>query len=283
MINIGLTGWRDHDTLDPSGTLSRNKLQLYSAHFPVVEVDASFYAIQPLKNYLKWVNDSPANFSFVIKAYQGMTGHLRGESPFQSREEMFDQFIESIQPVVYSGKLKAVLFQYPPWFECKKESVDMLKYTKDKMEDIPVALEFRNQTWFTPEMRDKTLNFMEKEGWIHSICDEPQAGRGSIPIVLHPTHPELTLVRFHGRNVYGWNQNGQANWREVRYLYRYNQEELLEWKENLTALLRSSKEICVLFNNNSGGDAADNAKEMIELLGIQYQGLSARQLDFFQN
>ncbi len=149
------------------------------------------------------------------------------------------------------------------------------------MESLPAALEFRHQSWFTPNMREKTLAFMEREGWIHSVCDEPQAGIGSIPAVLHPTHEELTVVRFHGRNVQGWNRNGQDNWREVRYLYRYSAEELLEWKDNLQRLLENTKQLCVIFNNNSGGHAAANARQLISLLGLDYDGLAPRQLDLF--
>jgi uncharacterized protein YecE (DUF72 family) len=37
----------------------------------------------------------------------------------------------------------------------------------------------------------------------------------------------------------------------------------------------------VLFNNNSGGDAAQNGKQMKELLDIEYKGLTPRQLDLF--
>lgn len=281
MIRIGLTGWGDHHTLYPRGTESRHKLQIYSEHFPVVEVDSSYYAIQSEKNYSKWVDETPASFSFVIKAYQGMTGHTRGEIPFASVKEMFLRFKESIRPVVEAGKLSAILFQYPPWFDCTRENVQVLKYTKEEMGDLPVALEFRNQTWFTEEMRERTLSFMEREGWIHSICDEPQAGIGSVPTVLHPTHSDLTLVRFHGRNAAGWNKTGTANWRDVRYLYNYSLEELKEWQVLIEEILKKSKEVCILFNNNSGGHAAQNAKQMIQLLGIEYSGLAPRQLDLF--
>jgi uncharacterized protein YecE (DUF72 family) len=281
MINIGLTGWGDHDLLYPDGTRSSDKLYVYSGHFPVVEVDASFYAVQPVKNYMKWVQDTPDPFTFVVKAFQGMTGHSRGKIPFDNKKDMFSSFKESLQPLIESKKLKAVLFQYPPWFDCKKDHVEQLRYTKEMMEELPVALEFRNQTWFEPQMREKTLSFMENEGWIHSVCDEPQAGSGSIPTVLHPTHSDVTIVRFHGRNVHGWTNKGQTNWREVRYLYRYNKEELLEWKDRLDILRKGSKEICVLFNNNSGGDAASNAKQLIDILGIDYEGLAPRQLKLF--
>lgn len=149
------------------------------------------------------------------------------------------------------------------------------------MKDVPVALEFRHQSWFVPEMREKTLAFMKREQWIHSICDEPQAGEGSIPTVAVPTDEKLTLVRLHGRNVRGWNQSGNENWREVRYLYRYNEQELKEWAERLRILEQSVREIAVIFNNNSGGDAAANAKQLINLLDIDYQDLAPRQLDLF--
>lgn len=281
MITIGVTGWRDHDILYQGHSGSNDRLKIYSGHFPVVEVDSSFYAHQPQRNYEKWCQETPQNFSFVIKAYQGMTGHQRGESQYKNIGDMFDRFIDSIQPVIAHKKLKAVLFQYPPWFDCRKEHVDILRYTRKKMGDIPVALEFRHQSWFKEGMREKTLAYMEKDGWIHTICDEPQVGEGSIPTVLQPTNQELTLIRLHGRNTYGWLQSNQPNWREVRYLYRYTLEELLEWKEHILQLQKSCREICILFNNNSGGDAARNAKELIQLLGIEYTGLAPRQLELF--
>ncbi|CAG9621079.1 DUF72 domain-containing protein [Sutcliffiella rhizosphaerae] len=282
MIYVGVTGWGDQNSLYTSGISPRDKLKEYGAHFPVVEVDASFYAIQPKQNVEKWVKDTPEGFQFVVKAYQGMTGHQRGEIPFESKEEMFLAFKESIIPYQDAGKLSMVLFQFPPWFECKKENVDYLRWCKIKMGDTKVALEFRNQTWFQPEYYGRTLDFMEKEGWIHSICDEPQAGTGSIPTVLHATTNENTLVRLHGRNVHGWTKSVPGkDWREVRYLYDYNHSELLEWKANLETLTLQSKDIIVLFNNNSGGHAAGNAKQLIELLNIEYTGLAPKQLDLF--
>ncbi len=42
-----------------------------------------------------------------------------------------------------------------------------------------------------------------------------------------------------------------------------------------------SKDVYVIFNNNSGGDAADNAAQFIDMLHIEYEGLAPRQLDLF--
>lgn len=113
------------------------------------------------------------------------------------------------------------------------------------------------------------------------LCDEPQVGEGSVPIVLAATHEEKALIRMHGRNTAAWMKPGGKNWRATRYLYRYNQAELEQWKENILNLQTETKDVFVLFNNNSGGDAAGNAKELIHLLGIQYKGLATRQLDLF--
>jgi uncharacterized protein YecE (DUF72 family) len=281
LIRIGLAGWGDHEDLYRDGVRPQDKLKRYSEHFSVVEVDSSFYAIQPAKNYERWAEVTPPEFGFVVKAYQGMTGHLRGKPAELNTESMFQAFRESIRPLQEAGKLIAALFQFPPWFDCTRTNVATLRRCKQQMADIPVMLEFRHQSWFTEEMRERTLDFMSREGWIHSICDEPQAGPGSVPTVLVPTNDRLTLVRFHGRNVSGWNSSGSPSWRDVRYLYRYNTEELLAWKEQLLELKQSTKEVVVIFNNNSGGDAVSNAKELMSLLGLQPKDLTPRQLDLF--
>ncbi|MBA9026893.1 DUF72 domain-containing protein [Peribacillus huizhouensis] len=282
MIYIGVTGWGDHDSLYGAGVSKRDRLREYGAHFPTVEVDSSFYAVQPKRNSDKWVAETPASFQFVVKAYQGMTGHLRGENRYESKKQMFDAFHASLESYQKANKLAMVLFQFPPWFECNRENVNYLRWCKAEMGDVPIALEFRNQSWFAPGMYEKTLSFMEEEGWIHTVCDEPQAGNGSVPLVLVTTDQTKALVRFHGRNVHGWQKaSGGQDWREVRYLYRYNHEELQQWVSRLRKLEETAKDVYVLFNNNSGGDAADNAKQMIDLLGIEYGGLAPKQLDLF--
>ncbi|MET3699493.1 uncharacterized protein YecE [Bacillus oleivorans] len=283
MIYIGLAGWGDHDSLYPGHITAKGKLKEYASHFPIVEVDASFYAIQKEATVAKWTEDTPDGFRFIVKAYQGITGHNRGELPFSSKEEMVEVFKASLKPYAESNKLAMVLFQFPPWFSCSKDNVTYLRWCREQMGEWPVALEFRHQSWFLPNMREKTLDFMKKEGWIHSICDEPQVGMGSVPAVLTPTHSEKTLIRFHGRNTAGWQKKQDVNWREVRYLYRYSEEELLEWKQYLSELEKTSEDIYVIFNNNSGGDAADNGKMMIELMDLCYEELHDRQLDIFSD
>lgn len=280
MLLVGLAGWGEHSTIYPPGTNVKDKLRAYGIHFPIVEVDTSFYAIPGKERMAQWVNDTPDGFGFIVKAYQGMTGHLRGKTVYANVTEMYSAFRECLEPAIAAGKLRAALFQYPPWFACDGENVRTLRETKKRMEGIPCALEFRHQSWFAPEYQEKTLAFMEEEGWIHSICDEPQAGLGSIPTVLRVTQRDFTLIRMHGRHVSGWNQNGASNWREVRYLYDYNDKELIQWKVWIEQLSQQTQTVGVIFNNNSGGHAAGNAIKLMQLLGLSTPEIP-RQLDLF--
>lgn len=281
-VFVGLAGWGDHDRIYPQGTKAGDKLGEYSSRFPIVELDASFYAVPSPERMRKWSEQTPESFGFIVKAYQGMTGHTRGKIPFEDAKSMFRAFREAAAEMREMGKLNAVLFQYPPWFACERKNVDILRRTREWMDGFPLALEFRHQSWFAGEMRDKTLSFMREEGWIHSVCDEPQAGEGSIPAILEPTREDVTLVRLHGRNVSGWHSSGQPNWREVRYLYRYDENELLEWKRNINKLLESTQNCWVIFNNNSGGDAADNAMQLMKLMDLEVPELPPDQLSLFE-
>lgn len=279
MIKIGLTGWGDHTDLYVSSP--KEKLQDYSAHFPVVELDSAFYAIPSYRNVEKWIKETPNSFQFIVKAYQGITGHLRGESPFDSLEDMFDRYRESIQPFKESGKLSMILVQFPPWFQCKKENVDYLYKVRAELKDFEVAIEFRHQSWYTPAIKDQTIQFLKENHFHHTICDEPQVGEGCVPLIPINTSDKV-LVRLHGRNTYGWiNPGDSEKWREVRYLYDYNKEELFDIQKICEELHTNTKEVVVLFNNNSGGHAAKNAKTFQQMLGIEYEGLAPKQLDLF--
>jgi len=281
MIRVGLTGWGDHPNVYSPTSRKTEKLKDYTGHFRVVELDSTFYAIQPERNIRKWIGETPDDFGFIVKAYQGMTGHHRGRLPYESEEEMFRLFRLSVGPMLEAGKLPMILAQYPPWFDCTKEHVGVLRKMREYLEGLDVAVEFRHQSWYSENYREGTLDFLRKQEFIHSVCDEPQAGEGSIPFVPEATHEDKTLVRLHGRNTAGWTANGRDDkkWREVRYLYDYNDTELTGLAEEISGI--ASKDVFVVFNNNSGGHAAENAKRFMVIAGIETDRPGVQQLDLF--
>lgn len=70
-------------------------------------------------------------------------------------------------------------------------------------------------------------------------------------------------------------------WRDVRYLYDYSREELEDLAQKVKILNQKAKKVYVIFNNNSGGHAAQNAKTYQDILGIDYEGLAPQQLKLF--
>ncbi|PNZ77456.1 DUF72 domain-containing protein [Mammaliicoccus stepanovicii] len=282
MINIGLTGWGDHDSLYEDLTNKKDKLKAYAAHFPIVELDATYYAIQPQRNIEKWIRETPKNFKFVVKIHQALTGHSDVKEFAEDKVELFNLFKDSMMPLKASGKLAMILVQFPPWFDLQTQNINYLRYVREQLKDFTVCIEFRNRSWFQDDVKEYTLEFLTELNFIHSVCDEPQSGEGSIPLINRITH-EIAFVRYHGRNVNGWTKKDMTDqeWRDVRYLYDYNDKELKSLSEKVKILNHKAKEVYVVFNNNSGGHAAQNAKTYQNLLDIQYEGLAPRQLKLF--
>lgn len=281
MIYVGVTGWGDHDLLYTNSEERKHKLSTYAGHFPTVEIDSSFYAIQPVKNYEKWNQETPETFQFVVKVSREMSGHDR--EPKLPLAELFERYRTSVEPLKQAGKLRAVLVQLPPWFDVSKPHLDYLRTIRDELKDYDIAIEFRNPTWFSEAFRERTLAFLTELRFINTICDEPQTKESSIPFVPVVTNPEVAVVRLHGRNTAGWlRKPGMTSqeWRHVRCLYRYSEDELQELAAALKQVDATAKSVYVYFNNNSAGDAVPNAKRLIEILGAEYE-LAPSQISLF--
>ncbi|AXV42849.1 MULTISPECIES: DUF72 domain-containing protein [Staphylococcus] len=282
MINIGLTGWGDHDTLYEDLARKSDKLKTYASHFPIVELDASYYAIQPERNIKKWISETPERFQFVVKIHQALTLHADFRDFSETRQELFDAFKEMLAPLQESHKLAMVLVQFPPWFDCSSQNIKYILYVKQQLQDYPMCVEFRHQSWFNDQFKEETLSFLTEHQIIHAVVDEPQVKDASIPLVNRITS-DIAFVRYHGRNVHGWTKKDMTDqeWRDVRYLYNYNETELLDLAQKVKILEQKAKQVYVVFNNNSGGHAAQNAKTYQNILGIDYEGLAPQQLELF--
>lgn len=66
-----------------------------------------------------------------------------------------------------------------------------------------------------------------------------------------------------------------------RTLYHYNTQEIADLSEAVLKMSQEAKEVGVIFNNNSGGDAAENALQMQKVLNLSYDDLNPKQLDLF--
>src|SRR5262245_64686021 len=79
-ILVGTASWTD-PTMTASGVFyptradnAEARLQYYASTFPVVEVDATSYALPAERTSQLWVDRTPPDFTFDIKAHALMTG-----------------------------------------------------------------------------------------------------------------------------------------------------------------------------------------------------------------
>lgn len=282
MITIGLTTFSEHPALIEHAK-RKVRLSEYSAHFPVVELDTPFYAVPKVTVIQHWQQQVSDNFQFILKANRVMTMHDQGSGDPVSTEErlaIFKDYKRTVTPLMKVGQLKTILFQFPPYFSRRVETIEYLRRISQLMAGYPVSVEFRNPSWYGQGILNDVSGYLKELGFDLVVVDEPHTTNMGVPFEPVVTSDQLCMLRLHGRNVKGWTDT-TGDWRSKRTLYRYSTKELMQLKEVVLSLQKRTKEVCVIFNNNAGRDAADNALELQKLLGISFDGLSPLQMDLF--
>jgi uncharacterized protein YecE (DUF72 family) len=269
------------------------RLRYYAQHFDTVEIDSTFYRLQPPETTAKWAERVPDDFVFHFKAFAPMTRHPvklemlpeelreglavdpRGRvdrMPRDVRGEVFRLFREMVEPVRQAGKLAGILLQMAPYVVPKPASWDYLDWAGKQLEDYKVLVEFRHRSWFDDEYREETLAFLEDHGLANVIVDAPRTeAKNVIPTVVAATAP-IAYVRFHGRNAKTWNVRGGSA--ADRFDYLYPEKELREWVEPMRELSGQAEEVYALANTNARspsprGDIAqgpENATRLAKVL-----------------
>jgi len=278
----------------PDGASSaEDRLRYYATQFPVVEVDATYYALPRKEQAKLWAERTPDDFVFDVKAHALMTGQpsevkrlpkgLREELPEKLKEkariygkdlpgELQDQlwtaFLEGVQPLKETGKLGAVFLQFPRWVFPSNEARDQILDAKQRLGDILLTVEFRHGSWFNEKNAERTLRFLTENQVPYVIVDEPQGFKSSVPPVAAVTSPELAVFRFHGHRTDTWEKPNITPSERFRYLY--DEDELADWAPRIAEAARSTKEAHALMNNCSGNYGTTNAIQLADLLR-QYQ------------
>lgn len=290
-ILVGTASWTDKTLIESGRFYPRTvssaeaRLRYYAMQFPLVEIDSTYYALPAERTAELWAERTPARFVFNVKAFRIFTGHPAQPSslpadlrkdlektsvyyrdlPETLRGELWRRFRAGIEPLRRSGKLGAVLLQFAPWFVFGRESLAHIEHCAGMLPGVPLAVEFRNKSWFGEKTRERTLEFEREHGLAHVVVDEPQGFPSSVPQVWEVTCPELALVRLHGRNRETWAKKGLASAAE-RFDYLYTGRELEALAPPVKALAASARRVHVLFNNCHGDKAQRNAVQFRDLL-----------------
>jgi uncharacterized protein YecE (DUF72 family) len=187
-------------------------------------------------------------------------------------DESWERFVHGIDPLVAAGKLGAILFQWPPWFTARSSSRRYIHEVRDRLPELPLAMEFRHHSWLGDEDRAATLKLLRDLGITYVCVDEPQGFPTSVPPIIEATAP-LTMIRFHGHNADNWNRKGITAAERFRYLY--SDEELERWVKPIRSLVDSSQETHLLMNNCYQDYGIRNAYQLGHLLDEGIVGVLA--------
>jgi uncharacterized protein YecE (DUF72 family) len=266
---IGTSSWSDQGPFYPPGTKPAGQLPYYASHFPVVEVNTSYYAVPRRSMVENWVERTPPGFVFDVKPPRALTSTPEepgGEAP-EPDADLAREFMDAIQPLLEAGKFGAVTFQFPPSYRNDEEHRAYLRLLPELFPDVHLAVEFRRRDWLDEEHAGETLDLLEETGLSYTMADEPQFGTGSVPPVYGVTNPKLAIVRFHGRNARTWYNFGTES--SGRFDWDYSPEELSEWVPKIARASVEAADVHVFFNTNRGdGQGVRNAKLLMHQLGM---------------
>lgn len=255
-ILVGTSGYSFRDWVGPfypPGTKSSDFLRHYALHFPVVEVNATYYAIPEPAVTARIAAKTPPGFRFIVKLNQSMT-HEGNMSP-----GLYRQFTEAIAPLREARPMDGLLAQFPWAFRRTAENETLLRRMRERLAGENLFVEFRHDSWATPDL----AACLEDIGLGYCSVDEPALDGLMPPIGLRTGQD--AYVRFHGRNARTWWGRGEGD----RYDYDYAEAELREWLERIRGLAEQARRTYLFFNNCHAGQAARNAKLMQELLRQQ--------------
>ena len=270
-IYIGTSGWsypKGEGTWKgyfyPAGKI--NELEYYSQFFNTVELNSSFYR-PPNPEYARnWAKRTPEGFLFTVKLWQKFT-HPQMYKDATGREAAISQddvdlFRRSIAPLLESGKLGALLAQFPPSFKNDPAGRQILGAVINTFGgDYRLAVELRHKSW-SDDTGTAALLRESNTCWVE--IDEPKFGTSIAANV--PVTAGMAYFRFHGRNYQDWWKGNS----ETRYRYLYSDEELKGLADRIRNAAASADLLFAQFNNHWQGYAPHNAVGLKQQLGLPF-------------
>ena len=274
-IHIGTSGWNYptgkgtwngvfYPTRRPRGF---DELAYYAEHFDTVEVNSTFYRMPEAAHAKSWQRRTPSGFLFAVKLYQKFTHpdmylSRAGVSEWDLSRADVDLFRAGIAPLAESGKLAALLVQFPPSFHADPAMREYLSWLLGAFEGYPLAVELRHRSW--SDGAAETTGILDAAGAAWTRIDEPKFESSIRQTLASPAGSGLAYFRLHGRNAAAWWEHDAS---EDRYDYLYSPAELAPFAEAVRQASAGGRRVVVFFNNHFSAKAVANAAILKHDLG----------------
>ncbi len=248
-------------------------------------MNSTFYG-QPRPDVTRaWAARTPDDFEFSVKLYQQFTHprmfkeRLAGGLPAAARGDAslvealarpndadLDAFRRGVDPLASTGKLGALLAQFPASFKNDEPSRDYLAGLLRAFAAYQMAVELRHKSW--SDAIGETLALLDtfRAAWVQ--IDEPKF-RFSIRQNYLPNVTGFYYMRLHGRNADAWWRHDKS---EDRYNYLYSADELKEFSDTAGAARELVKKTYLYTNNHFSAKSVANAAMIKQQLGEPLDG-----------
>ena len=288
-ILVGTASWSDPGFVErwyPKKMPAGERLQWYSQHFEMVEVNSTFYSVPEPGMVERWCAATPDDFTFDVKLHQLFSFHSTpakflppdlqrraetnakaiAKSTPQLQEALLGTFLRSMSIFRAARKLGVLLLQLSPAFSPRKHQLSELQTLIDMLGDYDLAIEFRNRNWATGNQLESTIDFVRKHRAIFVNVDTPSSDHFMVmpSDVDEVTNSDVAYLRLHGRNAKAYITGKTV---AARFDYDYSEREIAEVAQRSRKLAKESRELHVIFNNNNLDYAPRAALRLRKALG----------------
>jgi uncharacterized protein YecE (DUF72 family) len=237
-VHIGTSGWHYKGWAGlfyPEKLPAKEMLSFYAQHFETVEVNNTFYHLPSATTFDSWRDNSSDNFLFAVKGSRFITHMKKLKAPRTSTRKFF------LGAERLEQKLGPILFQLPPHWRVNLERLS--EFLEALPREHEYVFEFRDQSWLVPEVYE-LLRKHEAAFCIHDLSAQ------QTPLEITAG---FTYIRFHGPG-------------EAKYAGSYSIQTLRKWAKRIDEWLDKELTVYAYFNNDIGGRAVRNARQLRQLL-----------------
>jgi uncharacterized protein YecE (DUF72 family) len=218
----------------PAELRNDDMLPYYASKLSSVEINYTFYREPSAKTIEKWAAQTPAEFTFTLKANRKIT-HVRR---LGDTDDVMERFLDAARPL--GSRLGTILFQLPPTMRYDAGVLDAF-LARIPGGDMPnacrAAMEFRHPSFDSEEVRAKLR--ANDVAWCVSDTDEHDA----------PMSRTAAFVYLRLRKLV------------------YDDEALKRWAERIGAAMSDGADAFVYFKHEDTASGALYALRLRELLG----------------
>ena len=240
-IHIGTSGWSYKHWKDiyyPNGLKSRDYLSYYAKEFHTAEINTSFYRLPKENTIEKWLQEVPESFTFCPK----MSRYLSHMKKLHDATEPVERFCGIFDKM--KERIGLVLIQLPDIVRFNNGLTEEFYQILKTKPDYRFAMEVRHDSWFS----DESIYLLNKYGVALVFAQSKE-----FPYFEAVTAKDI-YVRFHGPdNLYGSS---------------YSDSFLADYAEKIRKWESEGHHIWIYFNNDIHGFAFQNARTLIEMLGL---------------